>query len=131
MREGYELFVNTVARGRDMTFEEVDAIGQGRVWSGADALELGLVDFNGGVVDAITHAGMLAGMGTDIPEIRVYPEVSGLGSLNLSPFGTGTLAEPFPRWRRTPFSTPGVPSTWLLSSPWSRQHEHREFQEGS
>ncbi len=93
MREGYELFVNTVARGRDMTFEEVDAIGQGRVWSGADALELGLVDFNGGVVDAITHAGMLAGMGTDIPEIRVYPEVSGLGSLNLSPFGTGTLAE--------------------------------------
>ncbi len=93
MREGYNLFVNTVARGRDMTFDQVDAIGQGRVWSGSDALELGLVDFNGGVVDAIAHAAMLAGIDTIDPEIAIFPGVSGLGTLNLSPFGTASLAE--------------------------------------
>jgi protease-4 len=87
MRQGYNLFVNTVAQGRDMTFAEVDSIGQGRVWSGADALELGLVDFNGGVTDAITHAAMLAGMDNDFPEIEVFPRLSGLGTLSLFPGG--------------------------------------------
>ncbi len=85
MRQGYELFVNTVARGRDMTFEEVDAIGQGRVWSGKDALELGLVDHNGGVVDAVAHAARLAEIDGD-HDLVVFPRVSGLGTLSLSPF---------------------------------------------
>ena len=93
MQEGYNLFVNTVANGRDMTFEEVDAIGQGRVWSGEDALELGLVDFNGGVVDAIAYAAELAGMNEDLPEIVVFPALTGLGTLNISPFGVSTLTE--------------------------------------
>ena len=40
----YSTFVNHVSEGRGMTFEEVDAIGQGRVWSGENALKNGLVD---------------------------------------------------------------------------------------
>lgn len=82
MRGGYELFVNTVARGRDMTFEEVDSIGQGRVWSGSDALALGLVDYNGGVADAVLHAARLAGIHDRFPEIVVFPEPSPFGSFS-------------------------------------------------
>lgn len=85
MRQGYELFVNTVARGRDMTFDEVDAIGQGRVWSGKDALELGLVDHNGGVVDAVAHAARIAEIDGD-HDLVVFPRVSGLGTLSMSLF---------------------------------------------
>ncbi len=82
MRGGYELFVNTVARGRGMTFEEVDAIGQGRVWSGSDALALGLVDYNGGVADAVLHAAGFAGIPDPFPEIVVFPEPPVIGTLS-------------------------------------------------
>ena len=52
----YSTFVNHVAQGRGMTFEEVDAIGQGRVWSGKNAIKNGLVDKIGGLDDAIKIA---------------------------------------------------------------------------
>jgi len=52
----YETFVNRVAAGRNMTFEKVDEIAQGRVWTGVDALEKGLVDELGGLGDAIAYA---------------------------------------------------------------------------
>jgi protease IV len=55
----YKTFVSRVAAGRKMTFSQVDAIAQGRVWSGADALKLGLVDKIGGMDDAITYAASL------------------------------------------------------------------------
>ena len=53
MEDGYNLFIETVARGRDMTAEEVDSIGRGRIWSGTDALEIDLIDECGGVNDAV------------------------------------------------------------------------------
>jgi protease IV len=56
----YSTFVNRVATGRKMTFEQVDAIGQGRVWSGADAIKIGLVDKIGGLNDAIAEAARLS-----------------------------------------------------------------------
>ena len=56
----YSTFVNRVAAGRKMSFEQVDAIGQGRVWSGADAIKIGLVDKIGGMDDAIAKAASLA-----------------------------------------------------------------------
>lgn len=56
----YSSFVNKVAAGRGKTFEEIDAIGQGRVWTGEQALELGLVDTIGGLEDAIVAAAKLA-----------------------------------------------------------------------
>ncbi len=52
----YETFVNHVAEGRDMTPEEVDEIGQGRVWSGADAKRIGLIDLYGGLEEAVALA---------------------------------------------------------------------------
>lgn len=57
----YTSFVNLVAEGRDMTYESVDEIAQGRVWTGADALRLGLVDELGTLEDAIAYAASLGG----------------------------------------------------------------------
>ncbi|MEN8137157.1 MAG: signal peptide peptidase SppA [Bacteroidota bacterium] len=51
----YKTFVTRVVNGRKMKFEDVDAIGQGRVWSGKDGIEIGLVDEIGGLEDAIAH----------------------------------------------------------------------------
>jgi protease IV len=56
----YSTFVNRVAAGRKLTFAQVDSIGQGRVWSGQDALKIGLVDKIGGMDDAIKEAAALA-----------------------------------------------------------------------
>ncbi len=58
----YSTFINHVAEGRNMTVEEVDAVGQGRVWSGTDALQLGLVDELGDLNRAIEIAVELAGL---------------------------------------------------------------------
>jgi len=52
----YQDFVHKVAGGRGKSYEEVDAIAQGRVWTGADALGKGLVDRLGGLEDAISLA---------------------------------------------------------------------------
>ena len=57
----YNIFVNTVAEGRDMTYESVDEIAQGRVWTGADALKIGLVDEIGTLEDAVAYAASMGG----------------------------------------------------------------------
>ena len=56
----YKTFVTRVADGRNMTFAEVDSIAQGRVWSGKEAVDNGLVDKLGGLDDAIKAAAELA-----------------------------------------------------------------------
>ena len=56
----YKTFVSHVATGRKMTVAQVDSIGQGRVWSGEQALKVGLVDKIGGLDDAIKEAASLA-----------------------------------------------------------------------
>lgn len=58
----YHTFVNRIEKHRPLTFEEVDAIGQGRIWSGIDAVENGLVDKEGGLLDAIEVAKNMAGL---------------------------------------------------------------------
>ncbi len=57
----YDKFTSVVAEGRDMEVQDVDAIAQGRVWSGADAVEIGLVDEIGSLNDAILYAAAAAG----------------------------------------------------------------------
>ncbi len=57
--EGYDDFIGRVATYRGMEKEEVDAVGQGRVWTGADALRHGLVDELGGMEEAIAFAAEL------------------------------------------------------------------------
>lgn len=56
----YEKFVNHVARNRKMTFDQVNAVGGGRVWSGLSAQKIGLVDEFGNLKDAISYAAKLA-----------------------------------------------------------------------
>ncbi len=56
----YKTFVSHVAQGRKMTIAQVDSIGQGRVWSGSQAVKIGLVDKIGGLDDAIHEAASLA-----------------------------------------------------------------------
>jgi len=60
VERGYDLFLSRCAEGRGKTKEEIDAIGQGRVWTGKQALELGLVDALGGIDLAIKSAAELA-----------------------------------------------------------------------
>lgn len=60
----YNTFINRVAAGRKMTFAQVDAIAQGRVWSGSEALKVGLVDEIGGMDAALKEAAKLAKIST-------------------------------------------------------------------
>lgn len=68
----YNTFKNRVAKGRNKSVEYIDSIAQGRVWIGADAIKVGLVDRIGNLNDAIASAAKMArlkGYG-----IKVYPE---------------------------------------------------------
>jgi protease-4 len=65
IEQGYRDFLQRVAEARDMTTEEVDLIARGRVWSGADAYELGLVDNLGNLDDAVAAAAELAELGDE------------------------------------------------------------------
>ena len=69
----YADFLKCVALGRGKTTETIDSIGQGRVWSGVDALELGLVDELGTLEDAIALAAERAGC-ADNYRLSVYPK---------------------------------------------------------
>jgi protease-4 len=61
----YTDFVERVAEGRNLSVEAVDAVARGRVWTGADALEHGLVDELGGLRTAVRKAKVLAGLDQD------------------------------------------------------------------
>ena len=72
----YDKFTNIVAAGRDMTVENVDAIAQGRVWTGAEALGIGLVDQIGTIEDAINYAATSIDGVTSVNDVQVvaYPK---------------------------------------------------------
>lgn len=89
----YSDFVNKVAEGRKKSFESVDEIGQGRVWSGTSAIKNGLADEIGGLEDAIKGAALLAGNDSlytvrelptvEDPYTRLINQLSGNIRLNL------------------------------------------------
>ncbi len=60
--KGYADFIGKVAEARQRKVEEIDAVARGRVWSGAQALERGLVDAMGGLSDAVADAATRAGL---------------------------------------------------------------------
>jgi protease-4 len=68
----YNTFVTHVAQGRKMTFAQVDSIAQGRVWSGSQAIKIGLVDKIGGLDDAIAEAARISK--TKSYSTQNYPE---------------------------------------------------------
>jgi protease-4 len=78
----YADFVERVAEGRNLTTEAVDAVARGRIWTGSDALERGLVDELGGLRTAVRRAKILAGLDED-SEVRIvsYPGSSLLDML--------------------------------------------------
>ncbi len=69
----YTKFLERVAQSRDMTVDAVDAIGQGRIWTGEAALNEGLVDQLGDLDDAIEIAAGMAGLEKDQYRIRRLP----------------------------------------------------------
>lgn len=82
----YSTFTKRVADGRKMAIADVDSLGQGRVWSGSDALASGLVDVMGGLEDAIKIAANMAGVSnyrlSELPEEKdpmkqIMEEISG------------------------------------------------------
>ena len=98
----YEDFVDGVAEGRGMSVEEVDRVARGRVWSGRDALELGLVDRLGGFGTALDQVRELLELESDAElDVAVYPEERTLLQVLLEEgrgrewAGTGAAAEAF------------------------------------
>ncbi|WP_300376952.1 signal peptide peptidase SppA [Henriciella sp.] len=78
LKRGYDRFIGLVAEGRGMSVEQVQEVARGRVWSGEDALEVGLVDEIGGLMDAIAKARDLAGIESDEDtRLMFYPKPQG------------------------------------------------------
>ncbi len=75
---GYQDFIGRVATARNMSVEQVDVVAQGRVWSGIDALKVGLVDQLGGYQDAIDLAADMAKLGDDY-DVEYFDESVGIG----------------------------------------------------
>jgi protease-4 len=71
----YTDFVSKAAQGRGMTEEQIDKVGRGRIWTGAQAVEIGLVDVLGGLESAIDIAKVKAGIPEDVDVTLVtYPK---------------------------------------------------------
>lgn len=90
IRSMYTDFVTKVSAGRNMSFNQVDSIAQGRVWTGKTAKEIGLVDKLGGLSDAIKLAKEKANL-TDEDDVNIYefpkPELFNLSALFSNMFG--------------------------------------------
>lgn len=87
----YDLFTKRVAEGRNLTREQVEAIAQGRVWTGADALNIGLVDALGGLDSALSHAADLVQI--DDYTIKEFPVFERNLEKMLQDFGLVTSKE--------------------------------------
>ncbi|MBQ8838647.1 MAG: signal peptide peptidase SppA [Bacteroidales bacterium] len=88
----YREFTEIVSEGRDLTVAEVDAIAQGRVWTGSDALLIGLADEIGTIENAIDYAVIAAGAeGMDEVQIVEYPKPQTTLDILLESFGGSSV----------------------------------------
>ena len=71
INRGYELFTSRCAQGRGISQDSIKAVGEGRVWAGADALRIGLVDELGSLTDAVE--GLAAELGFKKYQVIDYP----------------------------------------------------------
>ncbi len=74
VEEVYGVFIKRVSEGRGITTAEVDSIGQGRVWSGTDAVKIKLVDELGGLENAIRYAATKANLKEDEYSLVALPK---------------------------------------------------------
>ncbi len=123
----YEDFTSKVASGRGLSPEQVEQVARGRVWTGADARERGLVDHLGGLAKAVTLARRAASLADSAP-VRTYPRVRPVDRLRppQSSEGRGAaraalLAESWgPVWRLAagaglpPFGPLLMPGRWTI-----------------
>ncbi|MCK4352086.1 signal peptide peptidase SppA [candidate division WOR-3 bacterium] len=79
----YDKFISRVAKGRKLTKAYVDSIGQGRIWSGTKAKEIGLIDEVGGLLKAIDIAKLEAGIKKEA-KVVIFPKPEKKFSLELS-----------------------------------------------
>lgn len=117
IREFYQVFVAKVAEGRNMTVEEVEALAQGRIYSGRDGQAQGLVDRLGSLLDAIDLARDLAGLHPAAEvEIVEIPEYEGLLNLGerLAPMPIQGTARPLWETIKLFAEKPGRPLPLLL-----------------
>ena len=89
MQATYDTFVEKAAQGRNTTPEKIDAIAQGRVWTGRQAKQLGLVDELGGLDRAVAIAKQRAKIPQDSEvELVIYPPKKSFYEIFRDPFGT-------------------------------------------
>ena len=105
IRTVYGQFVDKVASGRARPRDEIDAVAQGRVWSGRRALEIGLVDELGGLDVAIEVAKQKAGIADGAATVVEYPRLSAFDPDLLKPRLLGTAAGFPDRLEPAPYST--------------------------
>ena len=89
----YKRFVGIVAEGREMSVEQVDALAQGRVWTGAEAVRNGLADEIGNIEDALQYAAFILNGHSDLSNIQIleYPKPLTTLEMLMESFG-GTSA---------------------------------------
>jgi len=93
VRDAYQTFVGRVAEGRELTPEAVDAIGQGRVWTGAQAFDVGLVDALGGLRTAVLEAKSAVGLDADADVVLIsYPPPKSLAEQIADALGASVRA---------------------------------------
>jgi len=92
----YKDFVGKVAKSRGMTFDEVDAIGKGRVWTGTRGLENGLIDAYGGMKEAIAEIKTLANIQKEV-ELVTYPKSASAFSIKLDMDAQGVTLGDLPK----------------------------------
>lgn len=93
----YERFTSVVSQGRDMSVEDVDRIGQGRVWTGAEAVNNGLADAVGSLSDAIEYAALSIDPSLTAKDVVIeeYPKPQTTAEMLLEAFGAGSTTEAF------------------------------------
>ncbi|WP_411991438.1 signal peptide peptidase SppA [Agarivorans sp. DSG3-1] len=100
VEHGYKDFVSLVSSGRDIALEDMDSIAEGRIWTGQDAVDNGLVDQLGGLNDAIEYAANLNNL-DDYQVKRLTPPLSSrdrfIAQLFDSQIG-GALESAIPNW---------------------------------
>ncbi|WP_245678235.1 signal peptide peptidase SppA [Chondromyces crocatus] len=92
VKQFYDTFIGRVAEGRKLKPEQVDAVGRGQVWTGAQALERGLVDKLGGLREALAEARELGGLREDAQVLALPEEDEGLLGLALKLAGVSAGA---------------------------------------
>ena len=104
----YQQFISLVAKARGKTVEEINELAQGRVWSGEQAVERGLIDKTGTFQDAIKASARIAGLGDDYQIDWIEPEQSALDRFFMD-FMSGAIS----KLNISVSKPPGLPVSWL------------------